>query len=195
MVVHKKYKFVVRKLWLLCLLLIVFLQFSTAQHIVAAFSSFENQFDEWELYFNETDYMILTRQFGKNEARRWQFRYADSTEVETYGFVQLKWIDDLNYWDISFGNEHLHMRTVYGNQYHSYRIVHGDKSLVIEAQDNFNFRWKDRYYKDFDWEMYRVYEDDINSWYIDDSSTNELTFPMRIAAIVLVLELSCYGLP
>ena len=164
-----------------------------AQVLEAVYSEWDDQFEEFKLHINEEEYVEAIRQFGRNPYRRWNFKFENLDGDYFTGFMQLKREGDVNYWDFHFDNELLIIETIYRNDIFTWRITHGDKSFTFTAKDRFGFAWEDRFVKEFDWTMYQVEEGDIRDWYIDDYSVEYLSFPMRIAASMIIIEMSAFG--
>ena len=164
-----------------------------AQTFEAAYSAWDDQFEEFKIHINEDEFVEAIRQFGRNPFRRWNFRF-ENLEGDFYtGYMQLKREGDINYWDLVFDNEHLYITTIYANDVFTWKVVHDDKQFTFTAEDRFGLAWEDRFVKEFDWNMYQEQEGELASWYIDDTSEENMTMPMRLAAIMVVLELSAFG--
>lgn len=175
------------------LLMIVYLT-SHSQVLEAAYSEWDDQFDEWKLHINAEEFVLSKRQFGRNTFRRWNVEY-ETLEGELFtGYMQLNRAEDLNYWELRFNNELIIVTTIHRDDYFLWRVKQGDKSFDFQADDRFGFSWKDRFEKNFDWSMYQVEEGDFRDWYIDDTSEGLITFPMRIAAAMVILDLSSFGI-
>jgi hypothetical protein len=157
----------------------------TCQKIEAAYSVWDNQFDEWNIHVNEELYVHAIRQFGANTYSRWNLVYEDDEGLHR-GFMQSKRAEDFNYFDFYIGNEQLMITTVYANNPTIWKIQHYDKTLII--QNRGPFEWSKRSSREFEWNMYQVNEGFIHDWYIDDNSQDEITFEMRVAATLIVLE-------
>ncbi len=159
-----------------------------AQKIEAAYSEWDNQLDEWKIHVNEEEYVLAIKQFGTNPYNRWNLTYEG--EESTWGHMQTKWSADFNYIEFFLGNEQINITTVYPNDPTVWRITHGETSMVIQRQTP--FEWRIRNKKDFDWIMYEVEEGVLHDWYIDDYSGDDITFEMRVAAVLIVLESMLY---
>ncbi len=164
-----------------------------AQVIEAAYSEWDDQFEEYKIHINEEEYVEAIRQFGSNPYRRWNLRFENLDGGYYSGYMQLKREGDINYWDFNFDNEFLSIETIYRNDVFTWRIRQGELSFTFSAQDRFGYVWEDRFMKEFDWLMYQVEEGDIRDWYIDDDSDDALSFPMRIAAVLIILEINAFG--
>ena len=161
-----------------------------SQVLEAAYCEWDDQFDEWKLHVNEDEYVMAVRQFGANEYRRWSLKFENVEGEYFTGFMQLKRAGDINYWDFEFDNEHLSISTIYRNDIFVWKVQHDEQSFSFVAKDRFGYEWEDRYEKNFDWKMYQVQEGDLRNWYIDDLSEEELNLPMRLAAAMVIIELS-----
>ncbi len=80
----------------------------------------------------------------------------------------------------------LSITTIYRDDPTVWKIQHDEKTLII--QNKIPFVWEKRHTRDFEWIMYAVNEGYIQDWYIDDDSQDEITFEMRVAATLIVLE-------
>lgn len=166
---------------------------ANGQVLEAAYSEWDNQFDEYKVHINEEEYVDALRQFGANPYRRWNFRFENLEGDFFTGFMQVKRVGDINYWDFNFDNEFLSIQTIYRNDIFTWKIVHNQKSFTIRAEDHFGQVWEDRNERKFEWSMYQTEEGDIRSWYIDDNSEEELSFPMRLAAAMIIIEINAFG--
>ncbi len=156
-----------------------------SQKIEAAYSEWDDQFDEWKIHVNEEIYVIAIKQYGNNTFSRWNLTYENEDEF-TRGYMQLKWAEDFNYFDFFLGQEQLSITTIYRNDPTVWKISHGDQTLVIQQKNQ--FEWSKRSRRDFEWVMYEVNNGFIHDWYIDDSSTDEISFEMRVAATLIIIE-------
>jgi len=161
-----------------------------SQTLEAAYSAMDFQFDEFRVHINQEEYVEAIKQFGSNPYRRWNFRFENLDGEYYSGYMQQKWEGDVNYWDLQFDNEWLSITTVYSNDVFTWKITHDDRYFIIQAKDRFGTEWEDRAEKDFDWTMYQVEEGELRDWYIDENAEGNLSFPMRLAAIMIVLEIS-----
>jgi len=161
------------------------LSFGVSQKIEAAYSEWDNQLDEWKIHVNEDVYVLAIKQFGSNPFGRWNLTYENDEEY-TRGYVQMKWAENFNFIDFYLGNEQLSISTIYRNDPTVWKIMHEDKTLIIERKNQ--FEWGKRSTRDFEWIMYEVNEGQVQDWYIDDYSQDELTFEMRVAATLVIIE-------
>ena len=127
-----------------------------AQVLEAAYCEWEDLFDEWKIHVNADEFVFANRQRGLNQLRRWSLTYEDSEGNERSGFMQLKWENNLNYWDFFFDNERLSIEKVYRDDIFTWKILHDDNVFTITAKNRFGFEWEDRFARNFDWEMYQV---------------------------------------
>lgn len=167
--------------------------FLPAQTLEAAYSEWDDQFDEWRLHLNAEEFVLARRQFGQNSYRRWNIEYETPDEELFTGFIQLNRADDINYWELKFNNELIIVTTIHRDDIFLWRVKYNDITFDFQAEDRFGFSWKDRYEKEFDWNMFMPVEGDFRDWYIDDNAGDALTLPMRIAAAMVVIDLTCYG--
>lgn len=163
------------------------------QKLEAAYCEWDDQFDEWKLAINEDEYVMAVRQFGRNPFRRWNLEYIGLDDQEIRGFMQLKREGDINYWDFYFGDERITLTTIYRGDVFLWKITDGEQSFSFSASNQFGTKWVDRFEKGIDWTMYQVEEGDIRDWYIDESSGSNLTFPIRIAASLIIVEIMTFG--
>lgn len=173
--------------------LIPFVPELQAQVIEAAYCEWDDQFDEWKLAVNEDEYVFAVRQFGRNPYRRWNLEYIGLDDQEIRGFMQLKREGDVNYWDFHFGDEKINLTTIYRGDIFLWKATDGENTFSFTASDQFGTKWIDRYEKKIDWTMYQVEEGDVRDWYIDESPDNNLTFALRIAASLVIVEMMVFG--
>ena len=156
-----------------------------SQTIEAAYSEWDNHLDEWKIHVNEDLYVEAIRQSGTNPYGRWNLIYEQEDRLDR-GYIQMKWAADFNYFDFFLGGEQLSISTIYRNDPTVWKIQHGEQTLIIENKNV--FEWGKRSSRNFDWVMYQVDEREVQNWYIDDNSQDELTFEMRVAATLIVIE-------
>ncbi len=77
------------------------------QKIEAAYSEWDNQFDEWKIHVNEDVYILAIKQYGANTYNRWNLSYENGEEF-TRGYIQNKRAQDFNYFDFFLGDEELY---------------------------------------------------------------------------------------
>lgn len=163
-----------------------------AQVLESAFSEFDDVLDEWKIHINQEEYVEAIRQFGRNPYNRWNISFEDREGQIHRGHLQRKWDNDVNQWDFVFDNEHLSLSTIYRNDIFTWTVKHDNKTFTFTAKDRFGYEWEDRFHKSFEWKMFQVDEGLVQEWYIDDTSTDELSYSMRIASALLIIELSCF---
>jgi len=174
----------------ICLLLCIQLK---GQVLESAFSEFDNVLDEWKIHINQDEFVEAIRQFGVNPYRRWNIRFEDVEGNIHHASLQRKWDNNPNQWDFTFDNEHLSLNTIYRNDLFTWIVKHDDKNFTFTAKDRFGYEWEDRFQKGYNWEMYQVEKGLVQDWYIDDTATDELSFPMRIASALLIIEITCFA--
>lgn len=166
---------------------------ANAQIIEAAYCEWDDQFDEWKLAINAEEYVFAVRQFGQNPYRRWNLEYIGLDDTEIRGFMQLKREGDVNYWDLYFGEEQISITTIYRGDIFLWKVDNGEQTFSFAAADQFGTSWSDRYEKNIDWTMYQVEQGDVRDWYIDEEAGSQLTFPLRIAASMIIVEMMTFG--
>lgn len=172
-------------LYIFLLLFITNCHSAFCQKIEAAYSEWDYQFDEWKFHVNEDIYVLAIKQYGANTYNKWDLSY-ENEDLFLRGYMQSKWAEDFNYFDFFLGDEQLQITTIYRDDPSVWKIQHGDQTLVIQFKNQ--FEWGKRHQRDFDWIMYEVVKGQIHDWYIDDYSQDEISFEMRVAATLIVIE-------
>lgn len=159
---------------------------SKAQYLAAIATEWDDSFVSWQIYLDEEDSEPGTLNL------KWPLR-QDWTEWEynigsLYGNIQQQWKNDPGRWLIDGNGERITARQLFKNDSRSWRITDNSISLTVRSKwgNNFN-EWeiKESTYGSF--KIFMDFEGDPRDWIIIDDLSEEISLPMKMAIVFVVM--------
>lgn len=177
----------------------LFLSQLHAQTISTVSTRWNDSFVEWEIYasegLDEPDSAEPPEEVLYGELKlRWLNVHDDFSEW-TYelngerGTIKQKWKNDPTQWELrTYTGDVVTMRTSWSNDFSEWRVTNNSFSLVLGS------RWKNRL---DEWVtddpnrgrfyIYTLRENDPRDWAVEDSLSEEVNEPMKMALIFLAI--------
>ena len=177
----------------------LFLSQLHAQTISTVSTRWNDSFVEWDIYasegLDEPDSAEPPEEVLYGELRlRWLNVHDDFSEW-TYelngerGTIKQKWKNDPTQWELrTYTGDVVTMRTSWSNDFSEWRVTNNSFSLVLGS------RWKNRL---DEWVtddpnrgrfyIYTLRENDPRDWAVEDSLSEEVNEPMKMALIFLAI--------
>jgi hypothetical protein len=152
---------------------------SFCQTLIGLSSRWDDSFSEWLLYEDEQQLEgeITMKWPIKADWTSWNFRLG-----ELSGTIQVKWKGDANLWELRANNEIVTIRAVWKDDWRQWEVKNGDVTLDVKSKwGNILEEWiahDDRYGS---MKIYTSWEGDVRDWVIEDTFSDEVTLPTKIA--------------
>lgn len=167
-----------------------------AQNIYGASTRFDDSAREWIIYFSEegedSEEMgsLEPRWLLRNDVSEWVFRVGDID-----GSVAQTRKPHPGHWTIRSGSELLEIRTIFPNDYNSWRITNNQYSIEIHTQDLLSREiWKMRSEQYGNLEIFTVVEGDKRDWEMTYQLDSKVTPLMMMAALFISIFSSLFAL-
>ncbi len=175
--------------WLIFIFLISSLTTSQAQdvyyNLYGASTAWGDSFKEWTIYADEEEIEgDLTLRWGMREAwTAWDYRLEDES-----GTIKIKWMNDASQWELRGGGEIITMKTIWLRDFTEWRISDGSITIKLRSKyKDYLEEWETVGDKYGSFEMITTYENDLRDWDIVDDLTEEVSLPMKMAMMFIVL--------
>lgn len=148
-------------------------------------TSWDDSYKEWILYTadEEVEGELSLRWAANNDWSEWDYRIDEES-----GSIKQKWHNDPSQWELRGGNEIITIKTKWSNDITEWRISTGSINLTLKSKyRNQLEEWEltTKTYGKF--EMYTTYENDPRDWEIIDELDEEISLPMKLALMFVVM--------
>ena len=150
----------------------------SAQSLVGLSAKWDDSFSEWVLYDEQQLEGEITMKWPlRSDWTSWNFRLG-----ELSGTVQVKWKGDANLWELRADNEIVTIRTIWKDDWRQWEVANGNIKLDVKSKyGNILEEWMahdDRYGT---MKIYTSWEGDVRDWVIEDTLSDEISLPTKIA--------------
>lgn len=164
-----------------------------AQTISTVSSRWSDSFVEWDIFTaaeneeeEETAYGELKLRWlnFKNDFSEWTFELAGQR-----GTIRQKWKNDPTQWELrTYEGDIITMKAPWSNDFTEWRVTDNNLSLTLKSRwSNQLDEWlvddnnRGQFY------LYTLYTGDPRDWAVEDNLTEEISEPMKMALLFLVL--------
>lgn len=176
-----------KKFALIILSYFLALSATEAQNIYGASSRFDDSTREWIIYFSEEGEeseemgLLEPRWLLNNDDTEWVFRVG-----ELDGYVTQANKPNRNRWTMRAGSELVEIRTIFPDDYNSWRITNNHFSIDIQARDPLmreSWEMRSQHYGSLD--VFTVVEGDKRDWEMAYQVDSKVT-PLMMMAVLFV---------
>lgn len=163
----------------LSILFVVSLSINTiAQELYAINVVWDDSFAEWSfITADEKEGRFSKRWINREDWTEWTFSFD-----ELHGRVKMKWQDNPNHWELSYGGSVVNVVTRWRNDITEWRISKGPIKLTIKSRYTNNLdEWilvGDRYGS---FSLKTEWDNDPRDWHIYDELDQKITMDMKLA--------------
>lgn len=150
---------------------------------------YSDSFVEWDALDTEGSVLgeLVMRWQMQNDWSVWDYEVGDHS-----GYIKQKFSDDPTQWEVRGDGRVVTMRTLWSDDFSEWRVSDNQTTLVLKSRyGNSAEEWMLRDESQGHFYMYTSYENDPRDWTIESDLPEEISMPMRMALIFLVLYHSC----
>lgn len=158
----------------------------SAQILVGLSAKWSDDFSEWIILTDDEDIegeLNMTWQL-QNDWSSFDYRIEEAS-----GNIKMKWRENPNEWEVRGDNEIVTARTRWKDDPREWRITDNDQTIYLRSKWGNNANtWliTDDKYGYF--EMYMYYKGDFREWVIIDELGGEISLPMKMTMVFLVMN-------
>ncbi len=171
------------KLFFSLLLVLFSIGWSYGQIIIGIGSRWDNSLSEWIIHTEYEGEEGILQQRWANDFTHWEYQVGDQR-----GEIRLKWTNDPTQWEIRGDGEIIDAKIIWSNDFREWRIT--DNTHTIEVKVKWGNDLNQWYVDSADYgsmEINTLWENDVRDWEVLDELGEEISFPMRMAVVFIVV--------
>lgn len=160
-----------------------------AQYITGMSTAWNDSFVEWIVYTyqgeeeDDAEGELKMRWQMQEDWSEWDYRVEDKI-----GSIKQKWKNNPNEWEVRGDNKVISARTSFRDDYTEWRITDNKITLIVETRfGNNGNEWRVRK-SDYGYmDIFTEWQSDPRDWGITDELSDEISLPMKMAVVFLVI--------
>ena len=151
---------------------------------------YDDDFREWIIYTSpeedgaeEGEIELRMRWMNRNDWSQWDF-----SGDEINGTIKQTFSNNPNQWEVRCNNVVVTAKAVFPNDWREWRITDNNTTLHFKSKwgNNVN-QWMLKNEKNGAFEISAIYEGDPRDWEIYDDMKEEISLPMKVAMLFIVI--------